>query len=369
MSTVSGVEKIVEARSPALVVDPRALFPALETGRDHCHTDLVAHGVVDHGAEDDVGVRVGHGVDDLGSLVHLEKAQVRASGNVQDQAAGTLDGGLEQRRGDRGPCRVGRPTLADGGTDAHDRGAGIGHDHLHVGEVGVDESGHRDQVRNAPHTLQEHLVGHLEGVDHAGLVVRDSEEPVVRDDDEGVDLLLEDLDPLFSLHGPAPALEREGPRHDSDGQCAQALGDLGHHRGCARPGATALAGGDENHVGALECLFDFDPVLLGGQSPHLGVAAGSKTAGELAPDVELQVRIAHEERLGVGVGRNEFDVAQTGVDHPVDRIDTAATDPDDLDHCQVVALGRHGRHELPRPRVDRRPVIRWWFPPDVARGL
>ena len=47
-----------------------------------------------------------------------------------------------------------------------------------------------------------------------------------------------------------------------------------------------------------------------------------------------------------------------GVDHPVDGVDPAAADPDHLDHGEVVALRRHGRHELPRPRVDRRPVAR-----------
>ena len=136
----------------------------------------------------------------------------------------------------------------------------------------------------------------------------------------------------------------------------------------AGPGAAALAGGDEDHVGALERLLDLGPVLLGGQAPHLGVAAGAQAPGELAPDVELQVGVAHQQRLGVGVGGDELDVAQPRVDHPVDGVDAAAADPDDLDHCQVVALGRHGRHELPRPRVDRRPVTRWWFPPDVTRG-
>src|SRR2546421_738026 len=33
--------------------------------------------------------------------------------------------------------------------DAHQRRAGVGHDHLHVGEVGVDEAGRGDQVGDA----------------------------------------------------------------------------------------------------------------------------------------------------------------------------------------------------------------------------
>ena len=45
--------------------------------------------------------------------------------------------------------------------------------------------------------------------------------------------------------------------------------------------------------------------------PTSGSLPAPEPAGELAPDVELQVGVAHEQRLGVGVGRDELDVAQT----------------------------------------------------------
>jgi hypothetical protein len=78
---------------------------------------------------------------------------------------------------------------------------------------------------------------------------------------------------------------------------------------------------------------------LGRVAPHFRVAAGTKTASEIAPDVELEVGVAHEQRLRVGVHRGELDPLQAGVDHAVDGIDTAATDTDDLDHGKIV-LGR-----------------------------
>ena len=53
----------------------RALALA-EPGGDHGDAHLVAHRVVDHGAEDDHRVRVGRGGDDLGGLVHLEQPDV-----------------------------------------------------------------------------------------------------------------------------------------------------------------------------------------------------------------------------------------------------------------------------------------------------
>ena len=57
------------------------------------------------------------------------------------------------------------------------------------------------------------------------------------------------------------------------------LGDLGHHRRGPGPGAAALAGGDEDHVGALEGLFDLGPVLLGRLAADLGVAARARGPG------------------------------------------------------------------------------------------
>ena len=41
--------------------------------------------------------------------------------------------------------------------------------------------------------------------------------------------------------------------------------------------------------------------------PDLGIAPGAEAPGQLAPDVELQVGVAHQQRLGVGVGGDELD--------------------------------------------------------------
>ncbi len=127
-----------------------------------------------------------------------------------------------------------------------------------------------------------------------------------------------------------------GPGHDADGQRAQRAGDARHDRGTAGAGAAALARGDEDHVGALEHLFDLVGVVLGGLTALVGVGAGAEAAGQVAADVELDVGVAHQQRLGVGVHRDELDAAQTGLDHAVDGVDAAAADADDLDDRQVV---------------------------------
>ena len=71
------------------------------------------------------------------------------------------------------------------------------------------------------------LVGHLE-------------QPVVRDDDEGVDLVLQRLDAVLGLHRAPPALELERPGHDADGERADVCGRSRRRRArrrcrCRRP--------------------------------------------------------------------------------------------------------------------------------------
>src|SRR5262249_60290441 len=83
----------------------------------------------------------------------------------------------------------------------------------------------------------------------------------------------------------------------------------------ARP--AALARGDEDHVGALEHLLDLLAVVLRRAVADLGVGARAQTAGELPPDVELDVRVAHEQRLRVRVDRDELNALEPLFDHPV----------------------------------------------------
>ena len=52
--------------------------------------------------------------------------------------------------------------------------------------------------------------------------------------------------------------------------------------------------------------------------------------------MDLDVGVAHLQRLGVGVDGDELDAAQSGVDHAVDGVGAAAADADDLDDGEIV---------------------------------
>ena len=153
---------------------------------------------------------------------------------------------------------------------------------------------------------------------------------------------LELLDALVGLHGSATALEHEGTGDDADGQGSLRAGDVGDDGGCSGPGPATFAGGDEHHVGATDHLAQFVGMGLGGHATDLGVGTRSEAPREFATDVDLVVRVAGDQGLGVGVDGDKHDPAQTRVDHPVDGVDAATADADDLDDREVV-LG-HARH-------------------------
>ncbi len=81
-------------------------------------------------------------------------------------------------------------------------------------------------------------------------------------------------------------------------------------------------------------------------APDVGVAAGTETTGEITSDVELDVGIAHEQRLGIGVHGDELDAFQPGVDHAIDGVHATATHADHLDDREIVLWGAGHQRDL-----------------------
>ena len=77
-------------------------------------------------------------------------------------------------------------------------------------------------------------------------------------------------------------------------------------------------------------------MIFGGPASDIGVGARAETSGELAPDVELDVGVAHEQRLRVSIDRDELDALESLFDHAIDGVDAATADSDDLDNRQIV---------------------------------
>src|SRR5256712_4657555 len=64
------------------------LAAGVEPGGDHGDTQLAVHLVVDDGAEDDVGIRGGRLLDDLGGLPGFQQPHVQPAGHLDQHATG-----------------------------------------------------------------------------------------------------------------------------------------------------------------------------------------------------------------------------------------------------------------------------------------
>ena len=213
---------------------------------------------------------------------------------------------VEQRIGDRLLGRLDGAVVARGLAGAHHRLAHLAHHRADVGEVEVDEARHDHQVGDPADALLEHLVGHLERLLEGRVRVGDAEQILVGDDDQGVDMLLKLGDAGVGGAAAAVALEAERLGDDADGEHAAVARRLGDDRRGAGAGASAHAGGDEAHMGAVERLFDLVDRLFGGGLADLRAGAGAEALGGAA--AELEPRSAGKrQRLSIGVGGDELD--------------------------------------------------------------
>ena len=187
------------------------------------------------------------------------------------------------------------------------------------------------------HALAQDVVGDAEGFEEA-CILRDGQQLLVGDDDGGVDRFHQLGDAALRLLHAAFAFEGEGLCHNRDRECAQLACQRGDDRSGAGSGAAAQAGGDENHVRAFEGFDDLVGVFERGFAADFGAGAGAQSIGELDAQLNLHGRARHAQRLQVGVGHDELDAFQAGIDHAVDCVATASTHADDLDLGVVAGL-------------------------------
>jgi hypothetical protein len=171
------------------------------------------------------------------------------------------------------------PAVAARRADAHQRGARAAHDALDVGEVDVDQARRGDQIGDALHTVEQHLVGAAERVHQ-----RHAASPICSSRSLGMTIRVSQLSRSEVMPASAwlllpLALERERPGHHADRQRTELAGDGRDDRRAAGAGAAALARGDEHHVGAAQQFLDVVLGVLRGPAPDLGVGASAETAG------------------------------------------------------------------------------------------
>ena len=198
------------------------------------------------------------------------------------------------------------------------------------------------------------------------VAVGDRQQPVVGDHDEGVDLVAQ-----LARCRPRPGWRDGGPRRRTVGSTTPMVSAPSERAMRATTGAPPVPVPPPSPAvtKTMSAPLSTSSISSAWSSAALradvGVGAGTEAARELAADVELDVGVAHEQRLRVGVDGDELDALEADLDHAVDGVDAATADADDLDDRQVVLRCCHGSG----------PLLLWsvksgdgrWSTPSVAR--
>ena len=101
-----------------------------------------------------------------------------------------------------------------------------------------------------------------------------------------------------------------------------------------------IAGGDEDHVGALQDGANLLLVLQGRLLPDLRFAPGAETSGDLGSQRNTKFRLRALQRLQVRIDGDELHIGEPRLNHTVDRVAAAAADTDDLNDRRTGARRR-----------------------------
>src|ERR1700723_622117 len=180
------------------------------------------HGVILHGAENNVRVFVRGFLDDRRCFVNFLETKRRGAGNVDQNTLRALNAIIFQQRavdgaigGIHGAVRAG----SDG--SAHHRVTLAGHDGFHVGEIAIDDAGNGDDVADALHRLAQNIVGDAERFEETGSVLDSFHEALIRNHDYRINAANTLAERLLGLLQAALAFESKGLGDHRDSERAK----------------------------------------------------------------------------------------------------------------------------------------------------
>ena len=304
-----------------------------QTGRHHGHAQIFVHAFIEYRTKDHSRIlrsELADGVHDFVNLLHLQRMagsdihqHTARTGQVYIFKQGALHRLLRRAPPALRALRLGR---------THHRHAHLAHHGAHVGEVHVDQTGTTDHFGDAGYGAMQHFIRFAEGVQHRHVLAQDLHQLLIGDDDQRVHVLRQRFD-AGMRHFQAPAFEHEGLGDHGHGQDTKLFRHFSDYRSSASTGAAAHAGGDEQHIRAVNGFSDFLAILQRRFAPDFRIRARAQTLGDGNAQLQLHVCITLGECLRIGIGRDELHPLEPARDHVVHCITTAAAHADHFDHC------------------------------------
>ena len=317
---------------------------------DNAHAHHATHFGVQSGTNDDVGIRVDFFANAVGRFVQFEQGQVVTAGDVDQNTLRAAQADfVQQRVCDGFFCGLDRAIFALGLACAHHGFAHFVHYGANVSKVEVDQAGTNHQIGHALNTLVQNIIRHGECFGECGFLVRQTEQVLVRNDDQRIDDLLQGFNTLLGLTHTLVAFELERLGHDAYGQNTQFTCSLCDDRCSTCPGAPAHTSRDETHVRTGKVINDLLNALFGGGSPDRGPRACAQTFGDFHAKLDAAFGLGLLQRLRIGVCHHEFNTIEVLLDHVVHGVTACPADTENGNPGLEVALSWHGKVKCHEP--------------------
>ena len=221
-------------------------------------------------------------------------------------------------------------------TDTHVSHTAALHDCSDICKVYVYETVLGDEVGDSLNTLSENVICHCKCLEHRCVLFARVDQLVIRDDDQRVNKVAEILDALCSAVPALLALECERLCDYSYCKSSAVHRCLCDDRSCSCTCAAAHSGSNEYHVGILDVSDHFVDRFLGSLLTYLRVSSCSAASRDLFAELDLYLSLTSRKSLPVCIDANECHALQSGINHAVDGIASAAADSDYFnDSCAI----------------------------------
>ena len=321
----------------------------VEPGGDDRHLQGVAHGFVVTVTKDDVSVGSGRVLDVLHGRGRILETDFPAQDIDQDGLAAVDVDIFQQGRTDGSLGRLDRAALTLGPAGAHHGLAHALHHRTHVGEIEVHMVVAGNDFVDSTSRFIKNVVGNTESFLHGRVRRNDFQQALVRNQDQGIDGILELLDAFHGLLHAHAALETERLGNDADGQGALVAGNFRDDRSRAGTRSSTHAGSHKNHIGPVKGRCDLVTVFFRGGFATGWITTGTEPFCEQGSDLHGLVCLGILESLQVGIDSEEFNAGESGFDHASDSVSAGSSDSRHLDIRQtfdVVCVFKHHETRL-----------------------
>ena len=196
--------------------------------------------------------------------------------------------------------------------------------------------------------LEEDVVDHAERIEHRRVLGEHVGHPIVRDDDQRIDIGLE-LGRRGLGHALAMCtLEGERLGHDARSSGPPDSGRRGDDRRSAEPVPPPRPAVTNTRSAPATACAIFAASSSAARAADLRVAAGAEAARDGVADPDLRLGGRSAQRLGVRVADHEARCPDPGLDHAVDRVAAATADTDHADRPRFRPAGRDRPMREPR---------------------